>query len=54
MENLMAFLSGFVSYLLVFFVFIAVAFCGIKIGLFARKKKDASLEAVTDTNAEKE
>lgn len=40
MVNLMAFLGEFASYLIVFAIFLVVAFIGIKIGLFLRKKKD--------------
>lgn len=37
MEQLMAFLSSFSSYLLVFFVFIAVIVTGVAIGITIRK-----------------
>ena len=48
----MAFLSGFVSYIIVFAIFLAVAFAGIKIGITARKKKDAAApaESAADNN----
>ncbi len=41
MENLVAFINSFISYLLVFVVFAAVIIAAVKVGITARHKKDA-------------
>lgn len=51
MGNLMAFLSAFASYIIVFLIFCVVAFCGVKIGITLRKNKDAKTEAATADEA---
>ena len=51
MVNLMSFLSAFASYLLVFVIFLAVAFIGINIGIKLRKNKDAKAPESAKTEA---
>lgn len=52
MVNLMAFLSSFASYLLVFFVFIAVIVTGGAIGITVRKAVDNKKSKNKDNNQE--
>lgn len=51
MENLWSFINAFESYLLVFLIFLVVAFIGIRIGIILRKNKDAKTAAINSTDA---
>lgn len=49
MANLIAFLSGFLSYLLVFFVFVAAIAVAVFIGITVRKIVNKKQVTVTET-----
>ena len=54
MVNLVAFLNSFLSYLLLFLVFVAIAAAAIAFGIFLRKGKNAKANAIDAETADLE